>query len=69
MAQSIVLDFRIFAGANSLMTTVGRQAVAQWNKYEATAARRHGRPGREVRPGSVTIDVHSHVAYRARRHS
>jgi aminocarboxymuconate-semialdehyde decarboxylase len=35
--------------------------VAQWNKYEATAARRHGRPGREARPKSITIDVHSHV--------
>jgi aminocarboxymuconate-semialdehyde decarboxylase len=34
----------------------------QWNKYAATAARRHGRLGREVRPKSVTIDIHSHVA-------
>ena len=37
----------------------------QWNKYAATAARRHGRldgrPGRETRPKSVTIDIHSHV--------
>src|SRR3974390_2467155 len=33
----------------------------QWNKYAPTAARRHGRPGRDVRPKSVTIDVHSHV--------
>ncbi len=33
----------------------------QWNKYERTAARRHGKPGRELRPKSVTIDVHSHV--------
>jgi aminocarboxymuconate-semialdehyde decarboxylase len=32
-----------------------------WNKYERTAARRHGKPGRELRPASVTIDVHSHV--------
>src|SRR3989304_5582242 len=32
------------------------------NKYEPTAARRHGRPGRELRPKSVTIDIHSHVA-------
>ncbi len=32
-----------------------------WNKYERTAARKHGRPGREVRPASVTIDIHSHV--------
>ena len=33
----------------------------QWNKYAPTAARRHGRPGRETRPKSVTIDIHSHV--------
>jgi aminocarboxymuconate-semialdehyde decarboxylase len=36
--------------------------TAQWNKYEPTAARRHGKPGREVRPKSTTIDIHSHVA-------
>ena len=36
--------------------------MAQWNKYEATAARKHGKPGREIRPKSVTIDIHSHVA-------
>jgi aminocarboxymuconate-semialdehyde decarboxylase len=35
--------------------------VNQWNKYEPTAARRHGRPGREARPKSITVDVHSHV--------
>ena len=34
----------------------------QWNKYAPTAARRHGRPGREQRPKSATIDIHSHVA-------
>src|SRR5712672_789176 len=34
----------------------------QLNKYEATAARKHGKPGREVRPKSTTIDIHSHVA-------
>ena len=33
----------------------------EWNKYGPTAARRHGPPGREVRPSNVTIDVHSHV--------
>ena len=32
-----------------------------WNKYEPSPARRRGRPGREVRPKSVTIDIHSHV--------
>ena len=36
--------------------------TTQWNKYERTAARRHGRPGREIRPKSMTIDIHSHVA-------
>jgi aminocarboxymuconate-semialdehyde decarboxylase len=33
-----------------------------WNKYTDTAARKHGKPGREIRPKSVTIDMHSHVA-------
>lgn len=36
--------------------------MEQWNKYGPTAARRHGRPGRELRPTSLTIDIHSHVA-------
>ncbi|MGI4944548.1 MAG: amidohydrolase family protein [Janthinobacterium lividum] len=31
------------------------------NHYGATAARAHGRPGRELRPTSMTIDMHSHV--------
>ncbi len=31
------------------------------NHYGATAAREHGRPGRELRPASMTIDMHSHV--------
>src|SRR5262249_16954360 len=34
----------------------------QWNKYGATAARRHGRPGREVRPKGTTVHTHSPVA-------
>ena len=33
-----------------------------WNKYADTAARKHGKPGREQRPKSVTIDAHTHVA-------
>lgn len=33
-----------------------------WNRFGPTAARTHGRPGRVVRPSSMTIDVHSHVA-------
>src|SRR5262249_31864424 len=39
-----------------------RSLLIMWNKYAPTAARRHGRPGREQRPQSITIDVHSHVA-------
>ncbi len=31
------------------------------NRYGLTAARTHGRPGREVRPSSLTVDIHSHV--------
>ncbi len=33
-----------------------------WNRYEPTAARKRGKPGRESRPKSVTIDMHAHVA-------
>lgn len=32
-----------------------------WNKYANTAARKHGTPGRQARPKSTTIDMHSHV--------
>src|SRR5262245_52307671 len=39
----------------------GTGRMSQWNKYGPTAARAHGRPGREIRPQSITIDVHSHV--------
>jgi aminocarboxymuconate-semialdehyde decarboxylase len=35
--------------------------MTQWNKYEPTAARPRGKPGREIRPKSITIDFHSHV--------
>jgi aminocarboxymuconate-semialdehyde decarboxylase len=33
-----------------------------WNKYEPTAARKRGKPGRDVRPKSITVDMHAHVA-------
>jgi len=33
-----------------------------WNKYEPTAARKRGKPGRDTRPKSTTIDMHAHVA-------
>ena len=36
--------------------------MAEWNKYDLTAARAHGRPGRDIRPQSTTVDIHSHVA-------
>ena len=32
-----------------------------WNKYEPTAARKRSKPGREIRPKSITIDIHAHV--------
>ena len=31
------------------------------NRYGPTAARKQGKPGREIRPKSTTIDIHSHV--------
>ena len=33
-----------------------------WNKYGPTAARKHGKPGRELRPKTTTVDIHAHVA-------
>jgi aminocarboxymuconate-semialdehyde decarboxylase len=34
-----------------------------WNRYAPTAARPAGaKPGRVVRPASITIDIHSHIA-------
>ena len=33
-----------------------------WNKYADTAARKHVKPGRDVRPKSLTVDMHAHVA-------
>src|SRR5215468_3586621 len=40
----------------------GTAMTEQWNKYAATAARKHGKPGRDIRPKSQTVDIHSHVA-------
>ena len=31
------------------------------NRYGPTAARKQKKPGRESRPQSTTIDIHSHV--------
>ena len=36
--------------------------MTQFDRYGRTAARQHGRPGRELRPQSTTIDIHAHVA-------
>jgi aminocarboxymuconate-semialdehyde decarboxylase len=33
-----------------------------WNKYEPTAARKRGTPGKQSRPKSITVDMHAHVA-------
>lgn len=33
-----------------------------WNKYEPTVARKRGKTGRELRPKSLTVDIHAHVA-------
>ena len=44
------------------MTTGGMALAKVWNKYANTAARQHGKPGRETRSKSVTIDCHTHVA-------
>ena len=34
-----------------------------WNRYGPTAARAAGaKPGRMVRPPSITVDIHCHVA-------
>ena len=35
--------------------------MSQWNSYGPTAARAHGKPGRETRPKNTTVDIHSHV--------
>ena len=36
-----------------------------WNRYGPTAARQHGKPGRERRPSTPTIDIHAHVFIQA----
>ena len=35
--------------------------MTETNRYAPTAARKQKRPGRETRPQSITIDIHSHV--------
>jgi aminocarboxymuconate-semialdehyde decarboxylase len=36
--------------------------LSEIQPYGPTAARKHSKPGRELRPKSTTIDIHSHVA-------
>jgi len=36
--------------------------TALWSQYEPTAARPRGRPGRGIRPASLTVDIHAHVS-------
>ncbi len=36
-----------------------------YNHYRNTAARQHGRPGREIRPRGMTVDIHSHAGVQA----
>jgi len=33
-----------------------------FNRYDLTSARQHGRPGREIRPKGLTVDIHSHAS-------
>ena len=33
-----------------------------WNRYDLTAARTHGTPGRLTRPATTTIDIHAHLS-------
>lgn len=35
--------------------------MEETNNFGPTAARAHGKPGRETRPTSLTIDMHSHI--------
>ena len=41
------------------MTNERLEMADIWNKYANTAARKHGKPGRDVRPKSITIDAHT----------
>ena len=36
--------------------------MSEISPYGLTAARKHERPGRETRPRSTTVDIHSHVS-------
>jgi aminocarboxymuconate-semialdehyde decarboxylase len=41
---------------------MGEPAMTEmWNRYDRTAARAHGAPGRTLRPAGPTIDIHAHA--------
>src|SRR5579871_5298008 len=50
-----------FSGLLRVRAKQERTNVTDTNRYGPTAARPQGKPGREVRPKSTTIDIHSHV--------
>src|SRR5688572_24328956 len=54
--------FRTRSCTNDRNKRLQRTMTSVWNKYAPTAARKHGKVGREVRPQSITIDMHAHVA-------
>src|SRR6185312_581572 len=58
LIESWVLDHPL----SRQMTNKRLEMADIWNKYANTAAREHGKPGREVRPKSLTLDMHAHVA-------
>jgi aminocarboxymuconate-semialdehyde decarboxylase len=62
MGGSAALRAHEIIHANFSAEDKGPAMSKQWNKYSATAARMQSKPGREVRPKSTTIDIHSHVA-------
>jgi len=41
----------------AFISAAKESGVNQWNKYEPTAARKHGKLGRESRPKSITGTV------------
>ena len=48
--------------SSSSRLTTRRVDLSEISPYGPTAARKHERPGREARPRSTTVDIHSHVS-------
>src|SRR5229473_2685529 len=56
------MNFRV-SHRHCLHTKRGLRMPQDWNRYGPTAARPRGAtPGRAMRPQSMTIDIHSHIA-------